>query len=95
MVADGTHVEQVVMNLVLNAVQAMPEGGIIDVGCARAEPGWVRLFVSDEGQGMTEETRKRIFEPFFSTKEGGENTGLGLTVVLSAVERWSGRCEVH
>ncbi len=94
-VADGTHVEQIVMNLVLNAVQAMPEGGIIDVGCARAEPGWVRLFVSDEGLGMTEETRKRIFEPFFSTKEGGENTGLGLTVVLSAVERWSGWCEVH
>jgi PAS domain S-box-containing protein len=93
---DETQVQQVLMNLCLNARDAMPSGGLLRVSTGRVagqtDPGWVRLSVEDSGMGVSAELRERIFEPFFSTKEGG--TGLGLAVVQQIVESYAGRIEV-
>lgn len=89
--ADETQVQQVLMNLCLNARDAMPNGGTLRVS-AVSESSAVWLRVEDTGLGMTEEVRGRIFEPFFSTKEGG--TGLGLAVVQQIVESNGARIEV-
>jgi signal transduction histidine kinase len=86
-------VQQVLMNLCLNARDAMPQGGRLRVATGVAEGRReARLVVEDSGTGMTEAVRGRIFEPFFSTKEGG--TGLGLAVVQQIVESYGGRIEV-
>jgi PAS domain S-box-containing protein len=96
--ADETQVQQVLMNLCLNARDAMPGGGRLQVrtsqepGDGAAGPAQVRLSVRDSGTGMSEQVRAHIFEPFFSTKEGG--TGLGLAVVQQIVESYGGRVEV-
>jgi len=102
---DRSQLEQVVMNLVLNAREAMPAGGEIRVETSIAETPpellsspaagkpWVLISISDDGQGMSEETLPRIFEPFFTTKERG--TGLGLSLVYGIVERLGGRTLVE
>ncbi|MEQ1567558.1 MAG: ATP-binding protein, partial [Myxococcota bacterium] len=95
--AVGGQLEQVVMNLCLNARDAMPEGGAIQVTTARvAEEGGdtVVLTVSDSGTGMTPDLQERIFEPFFTTKPTGQGTGLGLAVTAAIVERHGGRISV-
>ena len=97
---DETQLQQVLMNLCLNARDAMPNGGHLRIQTARvAAPGardeapWVRLSVADEGCGMTEEVKARIFDAFYSTKERG--TGLGLAVVRQIVESCGGHVEVE
>lgn len=106
--ADHRRVEQVVMNLVLNARDAMPGGGAILVGTedvsletglpsrpAPVPPGrYARLTVADAGCGMDEATLSRLFEPFFTTKETGKGTGLGLSIVHDIVEQYGGRVTV-
>jgi CheY-like chemotaxis protein len=101
---DPGQLTQVLMNLVINARDALPEGGRIQVavasselseahllGHARARPGrFAVLSVSDNGQGMDAETQARVFEPFFSTKARGRGTGLGLATVYSIVEQAGG-----
>jgi signal transduction histidine kinase len=84
-------VQQVLMNLCLNARDAMPRGGTLKVSVVVAPPA-ARLSVKDTGSGISEELRGRIFEPFFSTKEGG--SGLGLAVVQQIVESYGGHIEV-
>lgn len=107
--ADRGQVEQVLMNLVANARDAMPEGGTISVETDRIllteellvrhefmRPGnYAVLSVSDTGNGIDEETRARIFEPFFSTKEIGKGTGLGLSIVYGIVKQHNGDISVY
>ena len=107
--ADRSLVEEVVLQLCLNARDAMPHGGRLRIALARANPGvkdsqacadsaaagFVCLQVSDTGCGMTEETRKRVFEPFFTTKEIGQGAGLGLAAVRGIVHQHSGWVEVE
>ena len=99
--ADPTMIQQVVLNLCINARDAMPSGGKLlikteDVAlggedCPDGKPGrYVRLTVSDTGTGMPPDVLKRIFEPFFSTKGVGKGTGLGLSMVYGAVQQHRG-----
>ena len=105
--ADRSQMEQVLMNLCLNARDAMPRGGRLalrtqtillddDRGGDDAAPSrYVRLSVSDTGSGMPAELRERIFEPFFTTKEAGRGTGLGLSTVYGIVQNHAGLVHVH
>ena len=90
--------EQIVVNLVLNAVDAMPAGGTIRIVTERASLAGVQAWsvcVHDAGHGMDEETRQRVFEPFFTTKPAGGGTGLGLAVVYGIVESAGGQIAVQ
>jgi two-component system, NtrC family, sensor kinase len=86
---------QVFTNLLLNAIQASPQGATISMRVALAPaPGYVGFTIQDAGQGIAPEIRHKIFEPFFSTKEVGKGTGLGLAVSYAIVKRHGGRIEV-
>jgi signal transduction histidine kinase len=88
------NLEQVFLNLFLNAMEAMPNGGTLRIS-ASCENGFVRVAVHDTGSGIAPEHLEKIFEPFFTTKEAGEGTGLGLSVSYSIVEKHGGRLEAE
>lgn len=91
--ADPSQLHQVLVNLVVNAVQAMPEGGTVTIS-THASPGSVALVVQDTGIGMDETVRQNIFTPFFTTKDVNEGTGLGLAVVDGIVASHGGTIHV-
>ena len=96
--AAQAQVEQIVMNLAVNARDAMPSGGTLRIRLARDCRGAVPLallVVSDSGSGMSDEVRSRAFEPFFTTKPKGQGTGLGLATVYGLVRQFGGRIEVE
>ena len=89
--ADPEKLSQIILNLSLNALQAMPEGGTLTISCQR-EGEYASFCVTDTGIGMDEEQQSRMFAPFFTTKENG--TGLGLAIVRKYVEHHSGYINV-
>lgn len=101
---DPSQLEQVIMNLAVNARDAMPNGGALSITTSDVtvgsevaiEPGrYVLIRASDNGLGMSVETKERIFEPFFTTKEPGNGTGLGLSTVYGIVTQSGGFITVH
>jgi signal transduction histidine kinase len=108
-VADRSQLEQVILNLCLNARDAMPSGGRIriELKCVQVDPAdlselselksgpHLAMSISDTGAGMSQEVRRRIFEPFFTTKATGKGTGLGLAVVYGVVRQHGGAIRVY
>jgi len=106
---DANSIEQVIINLVINARDAMPNGGTVTVGTANLaiteknaihhaglpHGDYILLTVTDSGTGMTEETRQHLFEPFFTTKEPGRGTGLGLSTCYGTIRQSGGYILVH
>lgn len=106
---DPGQIQQVIMNLCINAKDAMPKGGRlllttdaieVDEQYSRTREGlhpgpYLNITVEDTGEGMPEHVRRRVFEPFFTTKEEGKGTGLGLSMVYSAVKSHAGYVEVY
>lgn len=102
--ADATQIQQVVMNLAINARDAMPDGGRLRISVSAPRPehglngetaGFVSLSVQDTGCGMTQEVCARIFEPFFTTKPPGQGTGLGLPIIHGIVKDHGGMVQIQ
>jgi len=104
--ADDSQLQQVMTNLVINSIHAMPSGGSVEIVTRRTEQvpppyvggvttSWIAIDVRDTGTGMDTATRERIFEPFFTTKEVGEGTGLGLSVSWGIVREHGGWIDVQ
>jgi signal transduction histidine kinase len=92
--ADSDHITQVLLNLLLNVCQAMPEGGTLTLKlCPKGD--MVELSVQDTGTGIPEDQVSKIFDPFFTTKAVGEGTGLGLTVVHGIIQENNGTIRVN
>ena len=108
LLADATQLNQVLLNLCVNARDAMQAPGVLTITTRKAgyemvkrrfleakEAAYVELAVADTGEGISEEARKKIFEPFFTTKEFGKGTGLGLSVVFGIIEHHKGFIDVE
>lgn len=105
LIADYSQLQQVILNLVSNAIQASPEGGRVDLVVnaetlsaakeGQANQEYLRLVITDEGPGIPPENRERLFEPFFTTKDVGQGTGLGLSIAYGIVQEHGGWIDVR
>ena len=94
-VADSAQLQQVFVNIILNAAEAMDGNGILTIGTSLNGDGtFIEIKFSDTGHGIKEEDQKRLFEPFFTTKEVGKGTGLGLAISYSIIQKHQGTIEV-
>jgi signal transduction histidine kinase len=99
---DPTHLQTLFLNLITNALDAMPQGGVLTIKTRQglsflsSEDGkWLEISITDTGIGITEESKKRIFDPFFTTKKMGEGTGLGLAICEKIVKEHCGRIDLE
>jgi two-component system NtrC family sensor kinase len=99
---DPMHLQTLFLNLIANAFDAMPNGGLLTIETQQVpahsfpeNKGWLKISITDTGIGITGESKKRIFDPFFTTKKVGEGTGLGLAICEKIVKEHSGRIEVE
>jgi len=99
---DPTHLQTLFLNLITNALDAMPKGGVLTIQTQQVLPPpsskdrrWLEISMTDTGIGITEESKKRIFEPFFTTKKMGEGTGLGLAICEKIIKEHSGRIDIE
>jgi two-component system, NtrC family, sensor kinase len=99
---DPTHLQTLFLNLFTNALDAMPQGGTLTIETRQTRApspsvngGWIEISIGDSGIGITEESKKKIFEPFYTTKKLGEGTGLGLAICNQIVKEHSGKIEVE
>jgi len=92
---DLRSLQQVFMNLLLNAIQATPRGGAVSISARKADADMVAFDIRDSGPGIPQSIQEHIFEPFFSTKEVGKGTGLGLAVTYALVHRYEGQISVQ
>ena len=102
LLGDPTHLQTLFLNLITNALDAMPQGGVLTIKTRQVPPPlssedgkWLEISIIDTGIGITEESKKRIFDPFFTTKKMGEGTGLGLPICEKIIKEHSGRIEVE
>lgn len=91
---DGSGIQQVVFNLICNAMDAMPDGGVLSLS-TEFDKEWIKFSVRDTGIGIPQEYLTRIFEPFFTTKPVGKGTGLGLSVCYGVIEKSQGKIEIE
>ena len=98
---DSTHLQTLFLNLITNALDAMPRGGVLTIKTWQIPPplssegvNWLEISITDTGIGITEESKKRIFDPFFTTKGIGEGTGLGLAICEKIIKEHSGRIDL-
>lgn len=92
---DRKSLQQVFLNLFINAIQAMPDGGNLTIRVYPEDGRWLHIDVGDTGQGIDPKHLPRIFDPFYSTKEVGRGTGLGLSVTYGIIEKHGGHIEAH
>ena len=99
---DFTHLQTLFLNLITNALDAMPKGGDLTIKTREVLPPlsskdgrWLEISITDTGIGITEESKKRIFKPFFTTKKMGEGTGLGLAICEKIIKEHSGKIELE
>ncbi len=91
---DREQIKQAILNLLLNAIQAMPEGGLLTLTSGKSENGeWLYVSIQDSGMGIPTENMSKLFDPFFSTKEGG--IGLGLSIAHRIIDQHQGKIEVE
>jgi len=98
---DSTHLQTLFLNLIANALDAMPQGGVLTIKTHQVPPPpssedkrWLEVSIADTGIGITEESKRRIFDPFFTTKKMGEGTGLGLAICEKIIKEHSGMIEI-
>ena len=87
--------QQALLNILLNGIQAMPEGGTVTVDAGCDPQGKIRIDITDTGSGITPDALKHIFDPFFTTKASGQGTGLGLSLVYSIIRSHGGSIKVR
>lgn len=92
---DRNQLQQVLVNLLMNAIQASSQGDRVEVYAQAIDSRHIRIVVSDEGTGISEKDKDKIFDPFFSTKSVGEGSGLGLSISLGIIQSHQGQLELH